>query len=170
MSVLDWKPLKISTWNFIQILSIIWRLAEHKNHNSCLYSYSPLNIFKYQLHILNTIRNESSTFHVHVFTHLCTLYTFWVHTPLQYQNLTFCTKLHHSISGGRHQFSHRKQILVYHWMKSGMWRQHWLTSKEPCQNLFDTYAQSDIFWHIHEVWCVLYTQSIWCYIFLVVCY
>ena len=36
---LTWKPLKISSWNFIQILRIIRRCAEHKNHNSCLYSF-----------------------------------------------------------------------------------------------------------------------------------
>ena len=31
---LTWKLLKISSWNFIQILSIIRQRAEHKNHNS----------------------------------------------------------------------------------------------------------------------------------------
>ena len=34
--------------------------------------------------------------HFLYFTRLCTLLTFWVYTPLLYQNLTFCTKLHHS--------------------------------------------------------------------------
>ena len=50
--------------------------------------------------------------HFMYFTRLCTLLTFWVYTPLLYQNLTFCTKLHHS-NRGRHQFSHRKQILFF---------------------------------------------------------
>ena len=49
--------------------------------------------------------------HFMYFTRLCTLLTFWVYTPLLYQNLTFCTELHHS-KGGRHKFSCRKQILV----------------------------------------------------------
>ena len=49
--------------------------------------------------------------HFMYFTRLCTLLTFWVYTPLLYQNLTFCTKLHHS-NRGRHQFSRRKHILV----------------------------------------------------------
>ena len=40
------------------------------------------------------------------FTRLCTLLTFWVYTPLLYQNLTFTPMV------GRHQFSLRKQILV----------------------------------------------------------
>ena len=52
--------------------------------------------------------------HFMYFTRLCTLFTFWVYTPLLYQNLTFCTKLHHS-NRGRHQFSRRKQILVTHY-------------------------------------------------------
>ena len=63
-----------SSWNFIQILSIIRRHAEHKNHNSCLYRFM-------------------------YFTCLCTLLTFWVYTPLLYQNQTSCTKLHHSNRG-----------------------------------------------------------------------
>ena len=51
--------------------------------------------------------------HFMYFTRLCTLLTFLVYTPLLYQNLTFCTKLHHSNGeGGGHQFSRRKQILV----------------------------------------------------------
>ena len=55
------------------------------------------NTKRSDFYILNTIRNRSSTFHL--FTHLFILFTFWVYTPLQYQNLTFWTKLHHSISG-----------------------------------------------------------------------
>ena len=34
-----WKPFKISSWNFIQILTNIrWR-AERNNHNSCVYTF-----------------------------------------------------------------------------------------------------------------------------------
>ena len=54
--------------------------------------------------------------HFIYFTPLCALLTFWVYTPLLYQNLSFCTKLHHSNRGrgrGWHQFSCRKQILVH---------------------------------------------------------
>ena len=97
---LTWKPLKISSWNFIQILRIIRRRAEHKNHNSCLYSFEVI--------LLYTFVNSSYIFltpleiqvqHFMYFTCLCTLLNFWVYTPLLYQNLTFCTKLHHSNRG-----------------------------------------------------------------------
>ena len=34
-----WKPFKVSSWNFIQILTNIRQHAEHKNHNSCIYTF-----------------------------------------------------------------------------------------------------------------------------------
>ena len=45
--------------------------------------------------------------HCMYFTHLCTLLTFWVYTPLLYQNMTFCTKLHHSSSGETSVFTQK---------------------------------------------------------------
>ena len=97
---LTWKPLKMSSWNFIQILGIIRQRADHKDHDSCLYSFE---VIPFQ-----TLANSSYIFltplemqvqHFMLFTHLCTLLTFWVFTPLLYQNLTFCLKLHHSNTG-----------------------------------------------------------------------
>ena len=39
---------------------------------------------------------EMEVQHFMYFTRFCTLLSFWVYTPLLYQYLTFCTKLHHS--------------------------------------------------------------------------
>ena len=34
-----WKTFKISSWNFIQILTNNRRIAEHKNHTACIYTF-----------------------------------------------------------------------------------------------------------------------------------
>ena len=39
VSVLTWKQFKMSSWNFIQILTYIRTCAELKNDNSCIYSF-----------------------------------------------------------------------------------------------------------------------------------
>ena len=52
--------------------------------------------------------------HFMYFTRLCTLLTFWVYTPLLYQNLTSCTKLHHSNRGETSVFTYKTNSSTFY--------------------------------------------------------
>ena len=70
-----WKPFKVSSWNFIQILINIRRRAEHKNHNSCIFTFWvmplwTLSITKlFPLCNLKTVRGISRNF-IQILTHI----------------------------------------------------------------------------------------------------
>ena len=98
------KTVKDIFWNFIQIVSIMRRHAEHNNHNSCLYSLEVIPLL--------TLVNSSYVFltplemQAQYFMYF-TLLTFLVFTPFLYQNLTFYTKLYHSNRGETSVFTQK---------------------------------------------------------------
>ena len=106
--VITFEPVGIFSCGF----SMLYSGEQILSFKSCLVFYAgdSLNICKKQLHILNAIRNVSSTFHV-FYTHVPYLLSEFI--PL------CCTKIWLSVQncitpiGGNHQFSRRKQILVF---------------------------------------------------------
>ena len=103
---LTWKPLKMSSWNFIQILRIIRRRAEHKNHNPGMYSFEVIPLWTFInsgyifLMPLEMQVQHYVPYLLSEFIPLCCTKT-W----LSVQNCT-------TPIGGRHQFSRRNQTLV----------------------------------------------------------
>ena len=101
---------------------------------------------------------EMQVQHFMYFTRLCTLLTFWVYTPSLYQNLTFCTKLHHSNKGETSVFTldswvpslRQEEIVSMNAGLRGRGGGGTQTFQWYVENLFDSIVTEELFTNVHE--------------------